>query len=73
MLSHAEFKRNTEVIVTRACGVGSSMGEHKGIGRNRSFVDLSCDALPSFLSILHGNEEQILNYTKEKLILDLSY
>ena len=37
-------KMKIEVIVTRACGVGNNMGEHKGIGRKRSFVDLSWDA-----------------------------
>lgn len=27
-----------KVIVTNACGVGSNMGKHKGIGRNLSLI-----------------------------------
>lgn len=41
------------VLVTKACGVGSSMGEHKGIGRNLSFISLGWAMLPSLLSVLH--------------------
>ena len=33
------FREKIEVKITKACAVGSNIGEHKGIGRNRSFID----------------------------------
>lgn len=46
---------------TRACGVGSNMGEHKGIGRNLSLIDLGCGPGPILLSVLHGKNSEMTN------------
>lgn len=41
-----------KVSITSACGVGSNMGEHKGIGRNLCLMAEGRGTSPTFLSFL---------------------
>lgn len=48
--------------ITKACGEGSSMGQHIGIDLNLSFVCLIWGAKPTLLSFLQ--EKKSMSFTK---------
>lgn len=63
-------ERENEEHITKACGGGSSMGQHIGIDRNLSFVFLIWGALPDRLSFLCQKKSMTFSHLQSQSIIE---